>query len=150
MAEAVFNYTAWAAMFPELANGGVTSTVADIYFTSATFLLDNSKCSVVRDPKRRLFLLNYIVAHLASIGGYPLPAGATGPAGPSGMVGRVANATEGTVSVGSDMGPVTNQQAWWLQSQYGATYWEMTRYLRTMRYVAAPARNFAPRIFTRW
>lgn len=143
MAVVVFDYAQWAALFPELANGGVTEQVASSYFVVATFLLDNTDCSPVQDVTQRQMLLNYIVAHLAALAGYPLAAGASVPS-PSGMVGRVSSATEGSVSVSSDYGAVRESEAWWIQTQYGATYWMLTRAFRTMRYVAAPARNFEP------
>lgn len=146
MAVAVFNYAKWAARFPELANGGVTETVALSFFEDAGFFLDNSDCSPVQDMDKRLTLLNYVVAHLAALAGYPLAPGSTTPTAP-GTVGRISRATEGTVSVESDYGTVRESEAWWIQTQYGATFWQMTRWLRTMRYVAAPPRYFGPAAF---
>lgn len=146
MAVAVFDYDAWAALFPELAAGGVTEPIATMYFGIAGLLFDNSDCSQIADPVVRLSMLNYVVAHLASLGGYPLAAGASAPA-PTGIVGRISSATEGSVSISSELGATSNSQAFWVQTQYGATFWQLTRGLRTMRYVAAPPRNFGPRGF---
>ena len=144
MAIAEFSYAQWAALFPELANGGVTEPVASSFFRIAGLLFDNSDCSPVQDVTIRLDYLNYVVAHLASLAGYPLPAGATVPSS-SGMVGRVTSATEGSVSVSSDYGKQSASAAFWLQSPYGALFWQLTAWLRQMRYVAAPPRNFGPR-----
>lgn len=141
MAIAVFSYPGWTAMFPELAS--VTEPVADAFFVGAGFLLDNTDCSPIADVARRLVLLNYATAHLASLAGYPLQPGQTVPAS-SGMVGRVSSATEGSVSISSDYGAVSESEAFWLQSQYGAIFWQMTRGLRTMRYVAPAPRYFGP------
>lgn len=141
MAVAVFNYSQWAAMFPELA-GSVNSTLAGSFFTVAELLLDNTDCSPVQDATARLTMLNYAVAHLASLSGYPLPAGQSTPAPAS--VGRVSSASEGSVSISTDYGAVRESQAWWVQTQYGATFWQLTRALRTMHYIAAPKRNFGP------
>lgn len=149
MAVAVFDYAQFSALFPELVNGGVTETVASSLFGVAGLLLDNTDCSPVQDVAARLTMLNYAVAHLASLGGYPLPSGSTIPA-PSGIVGRVSSATEGSVSVSSDYGQVRENEAWWLQSQYGAIFWQLTRALRTMRYVAAPRRYFGPAATMFW
>lgn len=143
MAVAVFNYGQFSALFPELVAGGVTDTVALSLFGVAGLLLDNTDCSPVADVAVRLTMLNYVTAHLASLGGYPLAAEGSTPA-PSGVVGRVSSATEGSVSVSTDYGAVRESQAWWLQSQYGATFWQLTRSLRTMRYVPAPPRYFGP------
>lgn len=144
MAVAVFDYAAWSAIFPGLVAGGVTEPVAQSLFTIAGYLFDNTDCSPVQDIPTRLTFLNYVVAHLASLSGYPLAAGVTVPV-PSGMIGYVTSATEGTVSVSSGWGAsVSDSEAFWLQSQYGAIFWQMTRGLRTMRYVPAHPRNFGP------
>lgn len=140
MAVAVFNYSDWAAMFPEMAS--VSEPAADGFFSIATLLLDNTDCSPIQDVKQRTNLLYFVTAHVASLAGYPVAAGGT--AQPSGVVGRVSSATEGTVSVSTDYGAVSGNQAWWLQSSYGATYWQLTAAFRTMRYVAPPPRYFGP------
>ena len=142
MAAAIFDYAKWAAMFPYLATGGVTEPIADGFFTVAELLFVNDDCSPITDPDKRLVFLNYVVAHLARLGGYPTAAG--GAAAPGGTVGRLASATEGTVSVSFDYGSVSNSQAWWAQTPEGATFWQMTRAFRTARYVAPPPRNFGP------
>ena len=144
MAVAVFNYAQWAALFPELA-GSVSEPLATSFFAIAGLLFDNSDCSPVDDLTARLAMLNYVTAHLASLAGYPLAPGQTVPT-PREMVGRVSSATEGTVSVTSDYGAMRENQAWWLQTQYGATFWQLTRWLRTMRYVPAAPRYFGPGI----
>ncbi len=143
MAVAVFDYSKFSALFPELVNGGVTEPVASSLFAVAGLLLDNTDCSPVQDTDARLTYLNYIVAHLASVAGYPMAAGAAGPT-PSGVIGRISSATEGSVSVSSDYGQVSGNQAYWLQSQYGALYWQLTAPFRTMQYRAVPPRNFGP------
>lgn len=142
MSAVEFNYTKWAAMFPYLANGGVTQSVAESFFEVAEFLFANSACSPVKDPARRLMYFNYIVAHLARLAGYPVAT--SGTAAPTGMVGRVSSATEGTVSVSSEYGPLTASNAWWLQTPEGATFWQLTASLRTARYIPAPPRYFGP------
>lgn len=141
MAVAVFVYADWAAMFPEMAN--VPEPAARGFFSIATLLLDNTDCSPVQDVTQRTALLYFVTAHVAALAGYPVAAGGT--ASPSGIVGRVTSATEGTVSVSSDYGAVSNSQAYWLQSTYGATYWQLMAPFRTMRYIAPP-----PRVFERF
>ena len=142
MAVAIFDYAKWSAMFPYLAAGGVTEPIARGFFDIAGLLLANDDCSPITDTDKRLVLLNYVTAHLARLAGYPVAAGGT--AQPDGMVGRVSSATEGTVSVSTDYGAVRENQAWWLQTQEGATFWQLTRFLRTARYLAPPPRNFGP------
>ena len=43
--------------------------------------------------------------------------------------------TEGSVSVSADMGAVGSNTAWYLQTPYGATYWQLTAKYRRFRYV---------------
>lgn len=145
MAVAVFDYAQFSSLFPELiGTGGVTEPIATALFLPAGYLLDNTDCSPVQDVAARLVYLDYVVAHLASLAGYPLAPGATGPT-PSGVIGRISSATEGSVSVSSQWGAaMSDSEAFWLQSQYGAIFWNMTRWLRTARYIAPPPRYFGP------
>ena len=146
MAGAVqFDWAQFQALFPQLVGtGGVTDPIAEMFFGVAEQLFDNTAASLMPDPTKRLLCLNYATAHVASLSGYPLLAGASSPSGPSGAVGRVSSATEGTVSIQTDYGPMRENEAWWLQTQYGAFFWQLTRALRTARYVAAPPRYFGP------
>lgn len=140
MAVVVFNYADWTAMFPEMS--GVPEPAAEGFFSIVELLVDNTDCSPITNIKQRTSLLYFATAHVAALAGYPVAAG--GSAAPSGVVGRVSSATEGSVSVSSDWGSVSNSQAWWLQTQYGATFWQLTAAFRTMRYVAPPPRYFGP------
>lgn len=128
MGVAVFDYDAWAAEYPQLA-GSVSATLADRYFVRATLRLDNTDASIVQDVNQRLVLLDLLVAHIAAING------AGTEDGTAGMVGRISKATEGTVSVEADYGPVSAGAAWYLQTPYGAEYWSLTAKYRTFRYV---------------
>lgn len=140
MAVAVFDYAKWAAMFPYMAN--VPGAAASGFFDIAELMFANNDCSPITDPDKRLTFLNYIVAHLARLAGYPSSGG--GSTGPDGMVGRVSSATEGTVSISTDYGSVSLSAAWWLQTPEGATFWQLTKFLRGARYIAPPPRNFGP------
>ena len=132
---AYFDYAAWAARYPELAST-VREQQAQALFDEAGLLyLDNTPQSPVSDVSRRLALLNMIVAHLAALGG----AGTAGGYGvPTGMVGRVSKATEGSVSVESDIGTVSGSAAWWAQTTYGYAFWQATSFLRRFRYAPGP------------
>jgi len=60
----------------------------------------------------------------------------------SGAVGRVAQGTEGTVTAALEWeGTGGPSQAWYLQTQYGATFWQLTSRFRQHRY-HAPRRDF--------
>lgn len=133
-----FDSAAFVARYPEFST--VPTATLDLYFTEATIYLNNTDSSPVTDTGQRSVLLNMAVAHIAA-----LNSGVNGNAAPD-SVGRVDQAAEGSVSVHLDMGAVTNSQAWWNQTKYGAAYWAATRGYRTMRYF--PGRSQAQQI--RW
>jgi hypothetical protein len=122
MAVVVFDEVAFKARYPEFS--ALTSPVLAAYFTEATIYLNNTETSPVTDATQRAVLLNMIVAHIAQLA-----------ASASGIVGRISSATEGSVTIQSEMGPMTNSQAWWMQTKYGASYWQATSSYRTFRYM---------------
>jgi hypothetical protein len=126
MAVVTFDSVAFIARYPEFISIG--NPTLNAYFTEATIYLNNSDASLVTDVTMRAILLNMIVAHIAA-----LNSGVNGQA-PSGLVGRIDQASEGSVSVHADMGVVTNSQAWWMQTRYGASYWQASASYRTFRY----------------
>lgn len=122
-----FDYETWSLRFPEFSET-VGDTLAQLYFTEAAIYLDNTAGSLVTDVNQRAVLLNLLVAHIAS-----LNVGSNGnPASP--LVGRITQATQGSVSVSTDNGSTSPNAAWYLQTKYGAQYWQMTAGYRTMRY----------------
>lgn len=123
-----FDYAAWSARYPALSQN-VDAGLAQSYFDEATLYLSNTACSPVRDTTKRALLLGLLVSHLATL---YLP---QAQGGQSGLVGRVSSATRGSVSIGSDMGSQQERAAWFNQTQYGASFWAATRYLRQARYV---------------
>lgn len=132
------DYAAWAAAYPELAPS-VPEAQARAYWERAGLYLDNTGASPVREPARRALLLGLLTAHIAATN-----ATINGEA-PSPLVGRIASATEGSVSVSTDLGGLPGSAAWFVTSRYGYAFWEATRALRTFRYVPGP-RAAAPYI----
>lgn len=126
MGVVTFNPTTFKARYPEFST--VDNTLLGSYFTESTLILNNTEGSIVADVAQRALLLNMLTAHLAA-----LYSGISGQS-PSGIVGRINQATEGSVSVGADMGPVYNSQAWFIQTKYGAQYWAATAQYRMMQY----------------
>ena len=126
MGVVVFDPVAFRTRYPEFST--LTDGMLTAYFNEATLYLNNSESSLVTDVTQRSVLLNMAVAHLAA-----LYSGINGQA-PSQLVGRITQASEGSVSVSSDIGPVSNTAAWWMQTKYGASYWSATAPYRTMRY----------------
>lgn len=138
MAVAVFDYAAWAALYPSLA-ATVDESLATALFGQAGLYLNNTDGSPVCDVATRLALLNLLVAHLAVVGGY-CPS-----IRPDGAVGTLSDATEGSVRVKYDVIPVRGAlEAWYLQTPYGFQFWAATAGYRTMRYVPGPAQIIDP------
>jgi Protein of unknown function (DUF4054) len=131
-----FNYQAWIASYPELTY--VDDKQAMSYFGIAGSLHRNDGGGPVDDPVQQLALLNMVTAHLAKLYA-PNADGTPNTAG----VGRVSDATQGSVSVSLDYGTVSSSQAFWLQTKYGALYWQATSAFRTMRYMPY-RRSFSP------
>jgi hypothetical protein len=133
-----FNYAQWVRTFPELSY--VTDETAAMYFDFATTAHRNDINGPVCDAGMQLRLLNLVVAHIAALLAI---CGAGGqPANP--LVGRINSASEGSVSVQADYGQVSDQEAWWVQTRYGAMYWQLTRVFRTAVGVFGPRRTFEP------
>lgn len=111
----------------------LSTALLQLYFNEACVLLDPTEASVVKDAGQRQALLHLLVAHLAQLnGGTETTANAQASAG---LVGRISSASQGSVSVSADYGAVTNAQAWYAQTPYGAQYWVMTARYRSLRYV---------------
>lgn len=133
-----FDEAAFLARFPEFATWAAAhpGQLAE-RFTEVTLLyVNNTPYAYVMDVTERSILINYAIAHILTMGGALAPADDAGAV--AGKVGRISGATEGTVSAQLDMGAQPGTAAWWLQSQYGATYWNGTAKYRSFRYGRAP------------
>lgn len=128
MGVVIFDPSAFKLRYPEFSS--VDNALLQQYFTQATIYLDNTDFSRVSDLAVRAMLLNMLVAHIAF-----LYSGANGQT-PSGLVGRIDSASEGSVSVHADMPGVTANSAWYMQTKYGADYWNATAPFRTFQYIS--------------
>jgi hypothetical protein len=227
----VVDYSApeFLASYPEFTginNANPQSLAND--FVGATFLLNNTCCSRVKDANQRLFLLYLLTAHIATIFqgvndagiGSPSFAGSVSVSGsnlavaavtsgalavgnslfdgpgvgpnlvvpgslviatqvsgtpggigaytivgsvgtlapenmivlgipnteaPLGIVGRISQAAEGDVNVSSEwQAPPNANQAYFVQTKYGAQYWTMTAKYRTAIFISAPPSAYNP------
>lgn len=140
-----FNYTEWKDAYPELAPA-VKETMAKSLFAQAELLLDNTGCSEVIDVEQRKILLDLLVSHLGllrlnAVSVQPGEGGSTSLS--PGMVGHIASATEGSVSVSTDgLGATSPNAAWYQQTQYGATFWQMIQNLFHFEYMPPPSTAF--------
>ena len=135
MTVVVFNYANWIARYPEfttLFNGVNPATVAPLCFDEAQAYCNNTNNSPVRDICERTLFLNQLTAHIVA-----LNFGVNGQA-PNQLVGRISSAGEGSVHVNADMGKVSDFAAWFLQTKYGAAFWQASVQYRQMRYMPPP------------
>lgn len=133
----VFEPDAFIIAYPEFATVDVTAL--QMNFDFATLVLENSCGSVVQDANVRERLLNLLTAHITAlfngVNGQPA----------ADLVGRISSASEGSVSVSAEYAAgVSQSQAWYVQTKYGAMFWNLTAVYRTMRYIPAPARCYGP------
>lgn len=132
-----FDDAEFAALYPEFT--GIDAGAALTQFNGATLLLDNSCASRVQDANKRLLLLYMLTAHLCLIN-TGTDDGAGNASQPQGIVGRIADATEGSVSVSAEYASTVGESlAFFSQTKYGAMFWQATKAYRTAHYIGAPA-----------
>ncbi|HBC5219953.1 TPA: DUF4054 domain-containing protein [Serratia marcescens] len=135
MGAVVFNIKAFRALYPAFATGCGSAPSDDLlealFNQASTLYLDNTDESKVQDLKEREQLFFLLVAHLCALRGFG--SGQSGGQG-SGLVGRIISASEGSVSVSVDSAGSNDQSWWYLQTPYGADYWQATAPYRTMVY----------------
>lgn len=135
-----FNYGKWVQTYPIFAR--VNQPQAQIYFNIATNFCEN-RLRIICDPVELLDLLNMLTAHLAWLlsmrDGFGNPS-SNGTVQPPMMVGRISDATEGSVSVSTEFASqIPIEAAWFMQTQFGAMFWQATAPARTVRYVPGPS-----------
>jgi hypothetical protein len=141
MADAVpFNYATFLATFPAFVAPQAAVTIPEqlvaLYWGIAEGYWRNdgtSPCSTVTQQAR---LMNLITAHIAKL---MAPAANGGQAG--GLVGRISNASEGSVSVGTEFkADGSASMAFFTQTEYGAMAWQLMASYRMFVYRAPPVR----------
>lgn len=125
-----FSFATFAARYPEFA--AVNPATAQLWFNEAGLYNRNDGGGPVNDAAVQLMLMNMLTAHIGMM------AGALNPIGnpESAVVGRISSATEGSVSVqvDYDTSAKPGTQAWAIQTQYGAAWWQATLQFRSARY----------------
>lgn len=132
----IFNYNNWIAIFPQFSY--LSEPQAQAYFDLATSYCRNDGFGPICSLTLKTNMLNFLTAHIAQ-----LFAPTSGGAAPSNLVGRINSASEGSVSVGAEF-PASPSASWYLQTPFGAAYWQLLLPFRTMRYIPGPTRNFQP------
>ena len=138
----MFDPAEFVGMYPPFAT--VAPTALQMNFDLATLILNNSPKSRIASVLVRKPILYLLTAHMTQ-----LLNGKNGEQ-PSDVVGRISDASEGSVSVSAEWASqVSANAAWFLQTQYGATAWQMMAQFRTMQYFAAPTPCYGPPDFRR-
>lgn len=130
-----FVYSQWLLQYPVFAAVPQATVEALVPLAEQYWRNDGTSPATTEALQRQLLYL--MVAHVVM-----LSVGTTG-SNPSGLVGPVTTATEGSVSVGTNW-PVTPASAWFLQTQYGALFWQLCAPFRTMHYRAGVRPVFSP------
>jgi Protein of unknown function (DUF4054) len=132
-----FSAPEFVAIYPEFA--GLANPVMANSFADATLLLNNSCGSEVSDADQRMSLLYTLTAHCLLID-RGTNDGQGNVTSAQGIVGRIDNASEGSVSVSASYNnDVSQSEAYYIQTKYGAKFWEQTAYIRTATYIGAPS-----------
>jgi hypothetical protein len=143
-APVVYSFADWTAAFPEFSS--CSPQQGQAWFNQAATLFANDTCNPCYGAQgaagfQTLFYM--VVSHIAFLSaprdGNGNPAASGQPAAP--IVGRINSASEGSVSVGADMGDAnagSPSQAWWMQTRYGAMFWAATALQRAATYMANP------------
>lgn len=122
-------YTDWTGAYPELA-ATVTAVQGGAYFARAALIQGNTPLSRPTDLVQRTALLYLLTAHIAVL---------TARMAAGGLVGRISGATEGSVSVSTEMPMMPRGAAFFTQTPYGFEWWQATAAFRTARYIPPPA-----------
>lgn len=128
--DVVFDPSLFKTAYPEF--GTVADPALDRNFALATLQLTSTCASRVKDANQREALLGLLTAHITALAN-----GVNGQP-PQGIVGRISQAAEGSVSVSADMDGATFNAAYYLQTKYGAQYWQATAKYRQMVYSPGP------------
>lgn len=135
----VFDYSGWAARYPELAAFVIQAT-AQAYFNEAQLYCDNSPTSRIPNSApmyQRTTYLNMLTAHIAALNA---PLGT--PSSP--LVGRISNASQGSVNVTAQMDVPAGTAQWYAQTKYGIAFWTATTQFRSMLYAPGCAPKTMP------
>jgi len=132
----VFDYDTWVGRYPEFSP--IDPGLAQAYFNEATLYHRNDATGPVRDPINQQTLLFMVTAHIAEL--YRVE----GDRAVNPLVGRIGSATQGSVTLSTELDMPAGTPQWWSQTKYGLSYWSATAVYRTMHYRSVPMRIFDP------
>jgi hypothetical protein len=137
MAAVALDVDKFREAYPEFK--GVTDGQLSILFDLSGMAFDNSNFSLEPDLAKRERLLLLLMAHLAFLQ-YGNNSGDGGNGG--GVVGRVTAASQGSTAISFDAGAgLSADYTWYMQSQYGLLFWQLTKAYRMFAYFPAQNRS---------
>lgn len=141
--QVTFDYATWVAVYPAFAAAPTRQQVEALVPIAEIYNRNDGVNSLGSTAAMQTTLLNMMVAHVVQLMYGP---NGTQPGG-GGIVGRIASASEGSVSVSADWPGADASSAWFLQTEYGAMWWQATAPYRTAIYVPGPRRNMNPWLY---
>lgn len=116
------------SIYPEFID--LPDLVIENIFQYAELIIENTGSSIVTDDKKRKLFLYLLSAHIAFLNGR-----LSDDPGMAGMAGTITSSTQGTTSVGMNIGTLTGSNSWLSQTRYGTMLWKMLRpYVSLMYY----------------
>lgn len=145
-----FNYATWIGRYPEFNN--ISPIMAQAYWDEAGLYFANMGWTAALPSAPTL--LNMLTAHIAWLysprdaDGNPSSTGAEA----SPLVGRISTASEGSVSVSTELNASGSpSESFFTQTKYGLSYWAATARFRLARYLPGPRRNVTvPGLYPAW
>lgn len=109
-----FNKAAFREMYPNFAN--LSDAVLNTLWINAGLCsgINSRDCRIVTDDQEREYLMFLLLVHLATLQ-------QRGDA----TVGTMTSASEGSVSGSFAMPPITANNWWYMQTRYGAMFWQV-------------------------
>lgn len=105
----------------------ITDAQLQYFFAKAEMRINNTVNSCVPYDQRKVFLY-LLVAHMAELQSRI-------NAGNGNLVGNISSATQGSTSIGVSIPPISSGNYWYMQTPYGAEYWDLTKKYRSALYV---------------
>lgn len=123
-------------MFPRLSEVSAVQASENYFVRACAICANNGSNPLNGSPGRLQLALYLLTAHIAQ-----LNANSADGQPPSGLVGRIGSATQGSVTVQVEWdGTGAPGEAWFIQTQYGAEFWQMSASTRTAWYIPSPTR----------
>jgi hypothetical protein len=124
-------YASWVQIFPQFSVTVPKAIFDGFLWPTAQQFCRNDGCGQVNNTVTQTTLLQLMLAHLAQL--FFGSSGTAGSQPQSPLVGRITDASEGSVSVSTEMQGTVNS-AWFYQTSFGAAFWQLALPFRLGRY----------------